>query len=312
MSTKAAARSIIEAIAAKHITDLREAIEEGEVDPTTPEEYLPNMKRAAKYPLRRLEDLKCNRIREIRERGNFMGSYPSLFPAVEEHHEHDVCRAATWLTHHEDATGRAVARCIWQGATEDEFEPVPLDFIKEPEDVDPEGVELGFGQHRGESVASLWATERDYLEWILSTDIIIKHPEISAAIRACAGLEVKFSETVKGECFDLPSDLSYTVRGGGRMRDGVSSFERAFDEHGTLKWAYVESDDHRSGSGKSGRVEWKRPEEDGLYRIDITGGSIANHSTTTHYVVLQGGEWYEIAGKDQHAVVLGGARVEAS
>lgn len=159
-----------------------------------------------------------------------------------------------------------------------------------------------FGKYQGKTVAEVAAKDPGYLQWFVATDIPARYPELALQIQVAlqggvAEARIPQISEVTLINDDLP-DLKGTVRGGGRMTDGVNQLNRlhlnGFDWR--REWMPL-AFDHRSGSGKSGSFGWDVPNDDGVYEIHATEGSIMKHTAVTTYWLRRAGCWSRIDGE---------------
>jgi uncharacterized protein (DUF3820 family) len=164
-----------------------------------------------------------------------------------------------------------------------------------------------FGKHKGKTVAAVAAIDPGYLQWVTTTDIPSRYPDLALQIQVAlqggtADAAIPDIETVQLLEEPLP-ELRATVRGGGRMHDGVTQISRLHrDGFNWRRETMHPTYDQRSASGKSGHYGWTVPSEDGVYEIQSTEGSIAHQRTRSTVWLRQAGQWARIDG-DRPAVI---------
>ena len=105
------------------------------------------------------------------------------------------------------------------------------------------------------------------------------------------------------ECPNHDRAWGYRVRGGGAMLDGEQVYRVYRGRDDLPHYAEASFADRRSGSGRSGSVAYEI-EDDGVFRVDTSRGSIASHSTDRQWHVRHRGQWYQ-TGRDTAWMLLG-------
>lgn len=154
-----------------------------------------------------------------------------------------------------------------------------------------------FGKYSGKTVAAVAAKDPAYLQWFATTDIPERYPDLDLQIQAAlrGGTEdtgiPAISEVEVVEAI-LPV-LEGRVRDG-RTTNGVNQVNRL--HLGASDWHREPMPSTFDDHGGSGSIRWDVPNDDGVYEIHSTEGSITRHAIATTYWLRQAGCWSRIHG----------------